>query len=315
MQMSFDGLSGLANLGNTCYMNSVIHALSHSTTFNQYLISNKNQNDIVISAYIRLFTEIWKNNEPLSPRSFKLAINKKLDKYSGVNKEDASEFLIDLLEYFHENISRKKSVIIDSEPTLSNRHLIKAKKSWNTFFKNKKTIISDLFYGQYQEKYVCRICSNQLRTYDPFSSLILTLTTNTLLKTAVQEHFENTTISLSCEECCKSQNTTIAHDVTKEIFKSPEILIISLNKCNLNITVEIPEILDLTDVISISHDTLLTTSTYKVTSIICHSNSHYYTLVNKSGKWFKIDDTIVSEVEYPDPKHSHTIFYSKIQKN
>ena len=35
------GLTGLANLGNTCFMNTIVQCLMHSTVFNKFLESKK----------------------------------------------------------------------------------------------------------------------------------------------------------------------------------------------------------------------------------------------------------------------------------
>ena len=39
------GLSGLTNLGNTCYQNSAIHCLSHTPELTQYFITDKYTED------------------------------------------------------------------------------------------------------------------------------------------------------------------------------------------------------------------------------------------------------------------------------
>ena len=136
------GLSGLNNLGNTCYMNSVLQAISSTDLLNYYLrkkmfklklkngirqnilkrlrkntnlkpdeeveISKKKlKHKFKYSMTYRLYQVIkimWNINCELKPEKFKRAIDTHLPQFKGYSQQDGQEFLIYLLDQLHEEI-------------------------------------------------------------------------------------------------------------------------------------------------------------------------------------------------------------------
>ena len=139
------GLSGLQNIGNTCYMNSILQCLNSVIVFNSWLrkgkydrrlknnklieLSDKKRKkhklddnaSVNISRTIlddecektvtfrlsQLFDRMWKSNCEITPRSFKTTIGKLCATFRGSNQEDSHELLNFVLDRIHEETKAK----------------------------------------------------------------------------------------------------------------------------------------------------------------------------------------------------------------
>lgn len=81
------GLTGLKNLGNTCYMNSTIQCLSATLPFARYFLDGRYKGDInqynplgtkgdLANTFAKLLSALWGENwNVLSPISFRVSVH------------------------------------------------------------------------------------------------------------------------------------------------------------------------------------------------------------------------------------------------
>lgn len=177
--------SGLHNLGNTCFMNSILQCLAHTSPLLDYCLSKNYEVDInyttstmkgsLIKAFANLVHHMWKNNESVSPRELKGQIQKFSPRFVGYNQHDAQEFLHFLLEGLHNDVNRIKikptPLEMDIDENLNDSD--KAIESWKRYLRFDNSRIIDNFVGQLKNTLKCTVCNYTSVKFDPFWDLSL----------------------------------------------------------------------------------------------------------------------------------------------
>ena len=346
-----EGIIGLKNRGNTCYLNTSIQCLSHLTLLTEYFLSNKyindlnnrcnetngiKTNDIIISKeYAKLIKAIWTSNCSIEPRSFHELIQKSDNKFEGYEQQDSQELLVLILDNLHEGLKYDVEITYSGkvENTLD-KLVIESIKRWKVDLNNKYSIIAELFFGQFINKVISLESKNKdkieivSKKFEMFNMLIIPVEGSTLYE-SLSKHFEKETL----ESPFYNEKTKKYINCCREIklMRIPKYLIIILKryknlmngsqiKSNNMISFPIDD-LDLTSY-SEGYDKIK--CKLKLVSIGCHrgilSGGHYYSICKNynNNKWYKYDDDDVSEFMLETNKNiifkdGYILIYEKIE--
>ena len=182
-----NGLVGLVNIGNTCYMNSALQCLSNCEYLTKYFLSGFYKRELntaskygsggeIAKSYDTLLTKLWKETKKyINPLEFFKTFVSHVKSFADSSQHDSHEMLIYLLEKLHEDLNRnKEKVYIELNEKGDDEDDISAcNRWWETHQKRDNSIIMDLFSGQYKSTLRCPYCDRVSITYDQFSCLEL----------------------------------------------------------------------------------------------------------------------------------------------
>jgi len=340
------GLRGLINLGNTCFMNCIVQALTHTPLLRDYFLSDRHicqmDNDseqCLVCEMVRLFQEFYSGvSTPHTPYRLLHLVWTHARHLAGYEQQDAHEFLIAALDVLHQHC-KGSSGLSDSISQHCN------------------CIIDQIFTGGLQSDVTCQSCNNVSTTIDPFWDISLDLgppeseggfkngmdrfevptsLTNCLRRFTRPEHL-GSSAKIKCSRCQCYQEST--KQLTMK--KLPLVACFHLKRFEhstgyhkkISTYVSFPEELDMTPFMSSSRNhnngyneqviresasVLSSENKYSLYSVVNHrgtADTGHYTCFIRQHKnhWFRCEDHLITKALTDDVLKSegYLLFYHK----
>ncbi|KAF4517421.1 hypothetical protein B566_EDAN005030 [Ephemera danica] len=322
------GLRGLINLGNTCFMNCIVQALTHTPLLRDFFLADRHMCQFLdqpgrclVCEVSRLFQEFYSGNRaPLTLHRLLHLIWTHARHLAGYEQQDAHEFFIAALDVLHRHCKGASP-----SPTTSNPHQCNC-------------IIDQIFTGGLQSDVVCTSCHGVSTTIDPFWDISLDLGSvgeGSSVPTSLLDCLERFTrpehlgssAKIKCSTCQSYQEST--KQLTMK--KLPVVASFHLkrfehsNRFHKKISsfIAFPEHLDMTPFMSHqrnnnNNDAMLGDNRYSLFAVINHLGSleagHYTAYIRQyRDHWFKCDDHLITKANIRDVLDSegYLLFYHK----
>ena len=333
------GLTGLTNMGNTCFINSCLQVLSHTYELNSFLnlktykkkLQNKYESALLLE-WDNLRELMWSENCIISPGKFiqtiqKLAQIKGMDLFTGFSQNDLPEFLLFIIDCFHTSLAREVYMEIEGIPKNNLDEIaIKCFEMCKQMFNKEYSEIWDMFYGIHVSQ-IISLETGEVLSFSPEPYFMINLSIPENNKSPTLMDCFDLYVQGEClegDDAWYNEKTGLKQSVKKNItyWSFPNILCIDIKRINSfnynnknQILIEFPLTnLDLTKYcIGYKKSNYI----YELYGICNHTGNvmggHYTAFVkNANGKWYHFNDTNVNEVinlnELCTPK-AYCLFY------
>jgi ubiquitin carboxyl-terminal hydrolase 8 len=335
------GLSGLANLGNTCFINSCMQIISHTYELNSFLeletykkkIKKKCDSALLIE-WDNLRKIMWNSNCIISPGKYiktiqKVAELKGMELFTGYSQNDLHEFLLFLIDCFHNSLSREIKMTISGKIENEKDEIaVKCFEMIKNMYSKEYSEIWNLFYAVHVSEITHLETGEKLQiTPEPYSMIDLPIPPNNKSPSLIDCfncYVEGEV--LRDDNAWYNEKTNEKINIRKKIefWSFPNILVIDFKRFNNRlqknqILISFPlDDLDLSEyVIGYKSETYK----YELYGVCNHSGGcmggHYTAYVkNANGKWYHFNDTSVSEVGLNESiisTKAYVLFYRKKQ--
>ncbi|KDO28821.1 hypothetical protein SPRG_20024 [Saprolegnia parasitica CBS 223.65] len=310
---------GLSNLGNTCYLNSVLQCLLYSPALVQYLLPRATAKAMpqlksgfaAEKVMARLIAQMHASNAPRVVQPRELVVNlKQIAKFFRIGRqEDSHEFFRHLLDAMHKQALKAAGLKDDNSPM------------------SLSTLVRSVFGGSLRSYVQCAKCKYVSERLEPFLDLSLEISSGISTIANALRHFTavetlDTENAWKCSGC--SQRSRASKGLS--IHSVPNALVLHLKRFDvfrgkLKKHIAFDDVLDLNlggSVLS-AKCAEKKLARYKLTGVLVHSGmspdcGHYYAFVKSpAGQWFEMNDESVRMVQLQTvlSQRAYMLFYTR----
>ena len=312
---------GLNNIGNNCYINSVLQILKNIPKFTYNFYKLQDNNDTFLCSLKDLLINLCKSNmSSFPPNEFKKNLGLENKKFAGNNQYDSTIFYVSLLNIIAKKLNKPININIRNIEMnkCKNKSIKEQFDMYKTHYLLKHpSFIYEFFYLFYSNKTFCESCDYSKELFQAANYLDFPIVSDNGPVRTLEECFknfqENKEIDSECSQCNSkklNQNFTI--------YELPPVLMINLKRVGENSAyfneVEIPFQLDINKII----DKIKMNSIYELRGFIKHdgneNSGHNYSYCKNmfDDKWYKYSDSICTPID-GEPKLDKIFFLCYIK--
>lgn len=320
---------GLSNLGNTCYLNSVLQCLSYTPCFAQYVLEkeaksvtkNGHNNHAKGFCGLRVMARFLQNihgggsgnkhggSRVIQPKELVMNIRHISKSFRIGRQEDSHEFFRLLLDAMQRSCLRRAGIKQESHPSAST------------------SMVHRVFGGKLKNSLKCAKCSFVSERCDDFLDLSLEINNGIKSIAGALKHF-TAVEKLDDSNAWKCTNCRQLNRAEKgmTIETCPNVLVIQLKRFDMMFGkikkhIEFPTSLDIARGVSkTSEDRRRGRTKYELHGVLVHAGystecGHYYAFVKgPSGQWYEMNDECVRWVNIDQvlQQKAYMLFYSRV---
>ncbi|KAL9955427.1 hypothetical protein ACROYT_G036754 [Oculina patagonica] len=306
---------GLNNMGNTCFLNSVLQVLTYTPPLVNYLAS-KEHGEKCRSVGFCMLCELQKHivrsfshhqGEAIKPMAIiqKLKFIAKHLRFG--HQEDAHEFLRYVIDGM-----QKSCLAADGYTEKLDR------------MSKQTTMVHQVFGGYYRSQVRCLKCKNNSNTFDPLMDIMLDIKHVPSVEKALQRSVKMELLDGENLYMCPRCKRKVPAHKQFLIHRAPNILTLQLKRFDYNQSfggkiskqIEYTEYLNLRPYMTSQGPPIK----YRLYAVLVHSgyssnSGHYYCYIRASnGIWYQMNDSIVRQVAMKAvlSQQAYLLFYTKL---